>query len=363
MPISVAIAGDVAASTIEDFLDPKDPMEIFQRVQKKPLLKKLYAKKKEFGAAGPNASQNGQPPANVREPVQGALMRDLPGNYTGITGSNTLAFNISNGAVQTICPVRWMHSGFEITHEELMFQGVNVNNNKTSNEPTREERVALYNALAVKKADYAESIEYGRNNMLWLDGTQDPLAIAGIKSIITDDPTVGTCLGVSRTNIWWRHIARTGVGGALPKLSYSKADQTLTETLDHDYIQLCRFGGQPDVFLAGSDMIDALNREARAKGMNTITGWYDEKMNIHVKGIKMDKYDVEYDPTLDLIGESKRIYAWDSSKLRLHTQKGQWGKVTHQNQPYDSFVMLLSTTDRGVLTCNEVDSNYVGVLA
>ena len=361
MPISVAIAGDVAASTIEDFLNPDDPKEILQRVQKKPLLRKLYEKKMEFGAAGPNASQLGQPPANVREPVQGALMRDLPGNYTGITGSNTLAFNISNGAIQTICPVRWMHSGFEITHEELMFQGVIVNNNRTS-APSREDKVALFNALELKKADYAESIEYGRNQTLWLDGTQDPLAIPGIKSIISDDPTAGTCLGIPRTNVWWRHIARTGVGGALPKLTYSKADQTLTETLDHDYIQLCRFGGQPDVFLAGSDMIDALNREARAKGMNSVTGWYDEKMQIHVKGIRMDKYDVEYDPTLDLIGESKRIYAWDSNKLRLRPQTGQWGKVTHQNQPYDAFVMLLSTTDRGVLTCREVDSNYVGVL-
>ena len=362
MPISVAIAGDVAASTIEDFINPGDPKEILQHVQKKPLLRALYAKKKEFGAAGPNASAGGQPPANVREPVQGALMRDKPGNYVGITGSNTLGFNISDGAIQTTCPVRWMHSGFEITHEELMFQGVVVTNNRAS-EPSKEEKVALFNALELKKADYGESIEYGRNQTLWLDGTQDPLAIAGIKSILSDDPTAGTCLGIPRSNVWWRHIARTGVGNALGKLAYSKADQTLTETLDHDYIQLCRYGGQPDTFLAGSDLIDALNREARAKGMNSVTGWYDEKMNIHVKGIRMDKYDIEYDPTLDLIGESKRIYAWDSTKLKLRPQKGQWGKVTHQNQPYDSFVMLLSTTDRGVLTCNQMDCNYVGVLA
>jgi hypothetical protein len=361
MPISVAIAGDVAASTIEKFLNPKDPKMILQHVQDKPVLAKLYSKKIEFGAAGPNASQGGQPPANVREPVMGALMRDKPGFYVGITGSNTLTFNTSDGAIQTTCPVRWMHGGFEITHEELMFQGVTVVNNKTAKSSEAED-VALFDALQLKKADYGESIEYGRNNVIWQDGTQDPLAIAGIKSIITDDPTVGVCLGISRANVWWRHIARTGVGGALPKLSYSKADQTMTETLDHDYIQLCRYGGRPDSWFAGSDFIDALKREARAKGMNSVDGWSDGDTDLHVTGISVDKYKIVYDPTLDLIGEAKSCYAWDSRRLKLRPQKNQWGKVTHQNQPYDAFVMLLSTTDRGVLTCNQMDSCYKAVM-
>ena len=43
-------------------------------------------------------------------------------------------------------------------------------------------------------------------------------------------------------------------------------------------------------------------------------------------------------------------------------QRNQWGKVTHQNQPYDAFVMLLSTTDMGVLTCNQMDSCYKAVM-
>jgi hypothetical protein len=361
MPISVAIAGDVAASTIEDFINPGNPKEILQHVQDKPLLVHLYKSKKEFAAAGPNASAGGQPPANVREPVQGALMRDKPGNYLGITGSNTLQFNISDGAIQTTCPVRWMHSGFEITHEELAFQGVVIENNRAS-QPTKEDKVALYNALELKKADYGESIEYGRNQTLWLDGTQDPLAIAGIKSILSDDPTSGTCLGISRANVWWRHIARTGVGGALPKLGYSKADQTMTETVIHDYRQLCRYGGNPDVWLAGSDALDALEREARAKGWDTTDGWSDTTTDIAFKGLTFKKMQIAYDPTLDLIGESKRIYAWDSRKLKLRPQRQQWGKVQHQNQPYDAFVMLLSTTDRGVLTCNQMDCNYVAVL-
>jgi hypothetical protein len=359
MPINVAIAGDVAASTIEKFLNPKNPKDIFQHVQDKPLLVALYKSKAEFGAAGPNASQGGQPPANFREPVQGALMRDKPGFYVGIQGSNTLSFSISDGAIQTTCPVRWMHAGFEITHQELAFQGVAVTNNKSA-VSTEQEDNCLFDALKVKKADYAESIEFGRNQTLWLDGTQDALAIPGIKSILVDDPTAaGNTLGINRANVWWRHRARTGVGGALPKLSYSKSDQTMTETLDYDYIQLCRYGGRPDVWFAGSDFIDALKREARAKGMITMDGWEDGDTNIFVTGIKIDKYKIAYDPTLDLIGEAKRCYAWDSRKLKLRPQKNQWGKVTNQNQPYDAFVMLLSTTDMGVLSCCQMDCNYV----
>lgn len=244
-----------------------------------------------------------------------------------------------------------------------MFQGVIVtNNNRDVSAPTDDDQVKLFNALQLKKADYQESILYARNNTLWQDGTQDSKAMPGIKSILTDDPTVGTTLGINRANIWWRHVADTGVGGAGPKLSYSKSDQTLTERLNKVInVTLPLYGGMPDVALAGSDLIDALIKEMRAKGMNTVTGWKD-KFDLSCTGIRFGMLDIAFDPTLDLIGEAKRIYIWDSNHLKLRPQKGQWGKVTAQNQPADQFVMLTSTTDRGVLSCNQMDCNYVGVM-
>ena len=361
MAFSVSVASDVTASTLERFINPKDPKKILQRCSNKPLLRILLEDKVEFASAGV-ASSSTTPP-NVREPVQGALMRDQAGFYAGIAGDDVLSFKSSDGAIQTTCPVRWMHAGFKITHDELSYQGVVVNNNKAS-APTENDQTMLFNALKLKEADYAESIMYARNSTLWQDGSQDAKAIAGIKSILTDDPTTGTVLGISRTNIWWRHVADTGVGGAGSKLSYSKADQTLTERLNRVIVvELPKYGGNPNRALAGSDMIDALIKEMRAKGMVTVTGWDEKSSNLAVTGVRFGSLKIEYDPTLDLIGESKRIYIWDSTKLKLRPQTSQWGKVTAQNQPADQFVMLTSTTDRGTLTCNQMDCNYVGVLS
>lgn len=358
MAFNINVAASVTADTLEGFLS-SNTEDILQHVVNKPLLRALEASKKEFKAAGPAAGQTS--PANVREAVMGALMKDKPGSYSGISGSDTLTFTVSDGEVQTTCPVRWMHAGLGITHEELIMQGVVITNNKTSSTP--EDRANLLDVLELRKADYRESILFNRNKTLWLDGLQDAKAIPGIKSIISDDPTIGTCLGINRaTNPWWRHVARTGVGGALPKLVYSKENQTLTETLIADYLTLCTYGGDPDVWFAGSDMINAIKNEIRAKGQNTVTGWAEKKTNIWVKGIMLDNHEIVFDPMLDVIGESKRIYGWDSKRLKLRPQKGQWGKVTAQNQPSDQFVMLTSTTDRGALTCNQMDCCYVGEL-
>ena len=356
MAFTVSIASDITAMQLEGYLRPSNPADILQHVANKPLLRILNETKREFGAAGP--ASGGTAPANLREGVMGALMKDQSSFYAGFSDDDTVAFKSSDGAVQTTCPVRWMHAGFQITHDELLYQGIHVTKDNNTRS-TAEDRTKLLELLETKKADYMESIMYSRNLTLWQDGSQDSKAIAGIKSILTDDPTTGTTLGIARTNTWWRHISRTGVGAALPKLVYSKADQTLTETLLADMRTLTTYGGNPNVMLAGSAFCDAIEREARAKGQLTTTGWADRMTNVQVRGVKVGSLEVEFDPTLDFLGESKRCYAWDSNHLKLRPQKGEWGKVTNQNQPSDQFVMLISTTDRGGLTCNQLDCTYV----
>jgi hypothetical protein len=369
MAFTVNIAGDITASTLEGFVRDAKPEDILRFVQNKPLLKKLMAAKKEYGSAGP--ASGGTAPPNIREPVMGALMRDQNGFYAGIADDDVLAFKSSDGAVQTTCPIRWMHAGFQITHDELASQGVHIAGGQGTNITyTKDEANCLFDALELKRADYMESIMFARNNTLWLDGTQDAKAIPGIKSILTDDPTTGTVLGVARTNVWWRHVADTGVGGAGPKLAFSKADQTLTERLDKVIsVILRRYNGNPNVALAGSDLIDAVKREQRAKGLYTQEG-FSGKQDLSAygtgrqpTGVWINGLFIEFDPTLDLLGESKRIYIWDDAHLKLRPQKKEWGKVTNQNQPSDQFVMLISTTDRGAITCNQMDCNYVGEMA
>jgi len=363
MSFTVGVAADLTAIQLEGYLRPKNPKDVLMRVADKPLLRILESTKMEYGAAGyASGSTPDSSTQNLREGVLGALMKDQSGFYVGIQGDDVLTFKSGDGAVQTTCPIRWMHAGWQITHEELQAAGVHVVKEKVTSTP--EDRTKLLDLLETRKADYMESVDYSRNITLWADGTQDSKAIPGIKSILTDDPTTGTTLGIARSNTWWRHVADTGVGGAGAKLVYSKADQTLSERLISVIGRILTvYGGKPNVCLAGSDLCDAVEREARAKGQLTQTGWADRKTNIAVRGIKVGDLEIEYDPTLDQIGESKRIYVWDSNRLKLRPQKQEWGKVTPQNQPSDQFVMLTSTTDKGVLTCRQLDCCYVGEMA
>ena len=358
MALSLQIATDMTAFQLEEFISPKSAADILQHVANKPLLEVLEKNKEEFGAAGPAAGTS--TPPNVREAVQGKLMKDNPSNYIGISGNDTLQFGQSQGAIFTTAPVRMMHTGFEILHDELMQQGIVItkDNNATS---TKEEKFALLDLLKTRKADYLESLLFCRNQTLWANGLQDAKAIAGIKSIITDDPTVGTRLGIDAgANTWWRHISRTGVGGALPMLVYSKDNQSMTETILRDILELTKYGGRPTVWMAGADAYDMATKEARAKGTLTMTGFTEGNTQVQVQGVAFARDMIlRHDPTLDMIGESKRIYAWDPRHLRLRPQKKEWGRVINQNQPYDQLVMLISTIDRGTLSCNQMDCNYV----
>src|ERR1043166_4947344 len=126
MAFNVNVANSVTADTLEGYLSAKNTDDILQHVANKPLLAKLDATKKEFTAGG--AASGTPAPPTLREPVMGALMKDKASSYAGIAGADTLIFNSSDGEVQTQCPVRWMHAGFSITHEELMYQGVIITN-------------------------------------------------------------------------------------------------------------------------------------------------------------------------------------------------------------------------------------------
>jgi hypothetical protein len=348
MPFTVAVASDMAAIQLNQYISPETPESILQHLQKRPLLRHLEAKKKEWGS-GLNY---------VREGVMGALLKDQAGFRAGIAGSDQLVFKKSDGAIQTQCTIGWAHSGIQISQDELQSAGIHITDGKSR--ATTDEKEKLLDLFATRMADFGESVAITRNLALWNDGTQDAKDIPGIFSILQDDPsTTQTVLGISTSNTWWRNLAATGIAGEDPKLVYSKTDGTLTEGLATYHRQLTRYGGDPDVWLAGSDFCDMVEREARYKGLNTVTGWYDKKTNILVKGIMVGPYTIEYDPTLDDKGMEARLVVFDSNHLRLRPQKLEWGKIQDRPEPTDQLIISKSMTDRGALTCNQMDCNGI----
>jgi len=352
MPFTVADLTDNAVFLLDKFKRNKKPADIVIHVQNKPLLRKLVDGKEEYGSGKENFS----------EPVQGALMSDAAGFYAGVAGDDVLTFTGASAAVDTAFPFKMMWAGLQMTRDDLMKHGIDVVPNSMNVQFTGEDANRLADFMGTKERDFEESKAVSRNLMLWGDGTGDTKAIAGLQSIITLDPTAGSCGGIARTNAWWQHIARTGVGNAQPKVAYSKADQTLTQTLDYDIIQLGRYGAVTDTWLAGSDYIDAVKREMRAAGQQTVTGWADAKTGILIKGIKLGPYDIEYDPTLDTLGFAKRCYAFPSKTIKLRPMKGHWDRNEQRNEPADQLLYMIGTLDRGTLSQCQPDGCLIHIL-
>jgi hypothetical protein len=56
---------------------------------------------------------------------------------------------------------------------------------------------------------------------------------------------------------------------------------------------------------------------------------------------------------------SKRCYCYDSERTKLRPQQGQWAMIEDRPEPVDQFIISKSMTDRGALTCRQMDCNGV----
>jgi hypothetical protein len=192
-------------------------------------------------------------------------------------------------------------------------------------------------------------------------------AMAGLSSIILDNPLSGTTFGVSRTvNSWWRNRAATAAyaaaGGQGAITSSPTNGGALIEFLENEWVQLNRYvqGGTKIMMFAGSDFISAYKREIRANGYYSQTGFsgnQDGGMgDIGFKGVS-----IQYDPTMDNLNLSKRCYVVDMGRtgLRLMYMDGQRLKKHNPARPYDRYVMYAGLTMTGVMICKQLNTSAV----
>ena len=103
------------------------------------------------------------------------------------------------------------HAGISVTLTELKKDGISVTDSTTSNSVTNHsgrDKTVLVNLFQDKLDDMLEGYSRGMNDLLYGDGTADANALAGIRSIIVDDPSAtGTTVGglSTVTNTWWRN--------------------------------------------------------------------------------------------------------------------------------------------------------------
>lgn len=316
-----------------------------QVLQDRPLFKKLIGSQKTFPGG------------------QGLITKPVKGQYTtgiqGFTHDDTV--NYSNPANIRRLQAKWyeIHAGISLTTTELKMAGISMTDTMafdgTSNH-SESELVTLTNVLTDKIDDMMEGFARSFTSMLWQDGTQDPKAVPGIRSFLLESPAAsGSTFGIDRTaNTWWRNRAVLNID------SSTASNQNLVNTLQKEFRQLRRFGGKPDLFLAGSDFMDAFEKELRSKGNYTLEGWSKGgTIDASVADISFKGLAIQYDPALDDQGLSKYAYVIDTKHTQLYVMDGEDRKIHTPARPPEKYVLFRAITWTGALLCDQLNANGV----
>lgn len=358
---------NIANATTDFFLFKGE--EFHQTIQERPLWDNLSKKKKTFpGGKG-----------NISLAVTGAF-GDGSGNdvVKGYTHNDTVAFYTPANIKRANFPWREHHLGLTLTHTELKIDGISVtddagNGSSTSNHSQRE-MTALVNLLQDKLFDLGEQYARGMNGLAYGDGVADAKAMAGLALLVSADPSVGTVGGLDRSNAaytWWRNRARTTAFGVkvsgTPALAAWGGDSVtsdpanggaLLQVLQYERRQLIRYGGKPDLFVAGSAFIDAMEKEMRANGVYTMNGFSGNQDGAMGK-MMFGGQEVQYDPSLDDLGLAKRAYWIDTSNVFLEAMDGEWMHQFTPARPPNQFIMYRSITTTCQMVGRQFNSSLV----
>jgi len=321
-----------------------------QSIQQKPLWAKLSKNKKTFPGS------------------RGEIKKNVKGTYTtgfaGYTGDDDVVYKNPANIKQASAPWYELHAGVSCTYTELKSNGISVNNSKGDSTSRHSDAAVsiISDILKDKMEDMDEGTTRSINDMCWKDGSQDSKAFPGVTSIIVDDPTTGTSMGLARSlvdergNYYWRNRALV----ASNKITPSASNQTLTLTLKKELRQLRRFGGSPNLWLAGSSALAALEVEAYAKGYLTQTGFKEDDQSIVVPNVMIPGLGrCIYDPTLDDIGRGAFMYMIDTKHLYLEVMQNEEFKMHAPERPPEKYVLYKGITWTGCLFADMMNCHGV----
>lgn len=357
MPFTAEELENINNSALEHYIDKG---KVFaQNVANKPMLAAFnkgagkFSGGKEEVSIGVKSGQGG-----------GALQ--------GYTHDDQVGFYNPTGTKRAKWAWKEHHIGTVLTHTELKTDGVDVEETGASQE-TREmsgrEEHALANLLDEKHDTLGEDYAFSLDDLIHGDGTTDTKALAGIGAFVLADPTAGSTGGLSRSTYpWWRNRAATAAfaaaGGQGEITVNPENGGSLLQFLQKEWRQLGKFAnGQTRYKLfAGSDFIDGYEIELRANGKYSDAGWQGKNnTDGGMDEVAFKRNPIQYDPTLDRLGLSKRMYVLDMGKrgVRLLYMDGQRMKKHHPARPYDRYVMYNGITTTAVMCAKQLNTSAV----
>jgi len=326
-----------------------------QTITDKPLLAGLKPKMKPFvGGAD-----------YVSGAVRGRFLSDYSGFGQWYSHLDTVSYQHPDDILRWKYAWREAHLGADFDFTEFKQRGVSIDMNGGANMRggSREVQIVKDWAKSEIRDNFGESQSRFMNDSLWGDGSVSAKSIIGITGILDDNPTAGSIGSISRaTNSWWRH--RTLVGAN--KIAADRTTQKACNKLKAEVRQLRKYGGRPDLILAGSAALEAIEAEVAEKVQinqdqfvvsngKTAVGSPD----LVLRGVGP----MIYDPWLDDHGRADRIYILDSNHVQLRPMEGEDMKVQKPERPHDQYVILKAVTWTGVLCFDQLNCHGVYQIA
>lgn len=322
-----------------------------QTIQDKPLLAAMMDKEKPFPGG--------------KDEITFAVKGTYTTTIQGFSDNDTVGYSNPSNIKRGRAPWKLIHAGLEITMHELLKAGISIDESNDGDldrakRHTNSEKVVLADMLKDKVEDLMEGTDRGMNTMFWKDGTQDAKQVPGIRSFVLDDPTTATVvLGIDQSvNTWWRNRASLGIASADPTL------QGVVQTLQKEWRQLRRYGGNPNLVLCGSSFIDWMERELRAKGNYTLEGWTSSKStDASIADITFKGQKFIYDPTLDDMGLAKYCFVLDTRHIFPMVIEGESMKKHSPERPAQQYLFYRALTWVGGLICDQRNAQGVYSIA
>lgn len=317
-----------------------------QALQDKPLYRMMSGKEKTFPGG--------------RDEITGRVKGVYSTTIQGFSADDTVSYGNPTNLREWRMPWKLVHSGISFTMHELLKSGISITDTVTgekTSQASQSEKIMLANLLDDKIDDMEEGTQRGMNSMFWLDGSQDPDLCAGVTYFVNDTPTADlTIAGLNQiAHPWWRNRANLNI-----TLGVGPETGAVLNTFQYEFRQLRRFGGRPDTMLAGSDMMDRVEKELKAQGYYTQTGWAGQgKIDGSVADLAFKGVDIQYDPTLDDLGWSKRAYVLDSKRIHPMVIDGESGKDHAPARPENKYAYYRARTWVGGIVCSQRNAHGV----
>ncbi len=299
---------------------------------------------------------------------KGEITFRVKGEYTttnqGYTNDDTVTYgnpaNIKTGRA----PWKEIHCGISVPFTELKADGITIGNSTNGtgeSQHSQRDLTVLANIFEDKLEDMAEGHDRGMSRMFWRDGSQSAKEVPGIRSFITTTPSsAAVVLGLDQgVNTWWRNRVSLSIDSSTP------ANLSLVTKLQQEFRQLKRYGDPKHRFFAGSDFMDAFEKELRSKGNFTMTGWATapggKRIDASVADIEFKGVEIEYEPELDDLGLSKFGYVLDMSKRAIHLRvmEGEDMKRHNPARPPEKYVLYRGMTWTGGLIAKRRNTSGV----